>query len=191
MPRCCRIYSGTNSEPKQLKYELFIAMRYLKSKRRTGFISLISYLSIAGVAIGVAALIIVLSVMNGFETEVRDRIIGSDAHIRLSTYHDEGIADHDEIVKKIKDIEHITGISPYILEKGLIREGGRTEGVIVRGIDPQTVGDVSELPEMIISGGIHLGRIDVTGRENLPGLVLGKYLALIIFLSSVMSAYKT
>jgi lipoprotein-releasing system permease protein len=158
-------------------YELFIATRYLKSKRRTGFISLISYISIAGVAIGVAALIIVLSVMNGFETEVRDRIIGSDAHIRLTTHHDEGIRHHPDIIAKIQDVQHITGISPYIFEKGLIREGSRTEGVIVRGIDPATVASVSDLPNQIISGGLHLGRVDVTGRDNYPGLILGKYLA--------------
>ena len=160
-----------------MSYELFIATRYLKSKRRTGFISLISYISIAGVAIGVAALIIVLSVMNGFETEVRDRIIGADAHIRLGTYHENGILEGDSIIQQIEGIRHISGISPYIMEKGLIREGGRTEGVIVRGIDPATVGTVSELPETIISGGLHLGPVDVTGRENLPGLVLGRYLA--------------
>ncbi len=160
-----------------MSYELFIAKRYLKSKSRTGFISLISYISIAGVAIGVAALIIVLSVMNGFETEVRDRIIGSDAHIRLGTYHEEGIANYQQIIDKIADIDHISGISPYILEKGLIREGGRTEGVIVRGIDPETVGSVSDLPDQIISGGMHLGRFDVTGSPNLPGLILGRYLA--------------
>jgi len=158
-------------------YELFIALRYLKSKRRTGFISLISYISIAGVTIGVAALIIVLSVMNGFETEVRQRIIGADAHIRLGTYHEEGIANADSIAQLIRDIRHISGISPYIMDKGMIREGSRTEGVIVRGIDPQTVARVSDLPEKIISGGLHLGHQDVTGQENLPGIILGRFLA--------------
>ncbi|TKJ37570.1 lipoprotein-releasing system transmembrane subunit LolC [candidate division LCP-89 bacterium B3_LCP] len=160
-----------------MSYELFIATRYLKSKRRTGFISLISYLSIAGVAIGVAALIIVLSVMNGFETEVRNRIIGADAHIRLGTHHEEGIVDVESIMDKIRDIDHITGISPYIMDKGLIRIDKRTEGAIVRGVDPATVGDVSDLPQTIIHGGMHLGRTDVTGAENLPGLVLGRMLA--------------
>jgi lipoprotein-releasing system permease protein len=160
-----------------MSYELFIALRYLKSKRRTGFISLISYFSIAGVAIGVAALIIVLSVMNGFETEVRDRIIGSDAHIRLVTFHEEGIEDYPSVIEKIKDVDHIVGISPYVMDKGLIREGPRTEGVIVRGVDPETVGKVSDLPQKITTGGLHLGRTDVTGKENLPGIILGRFLA--------------
>ncbi|MCX6639395.1 MAG: ABC transporter permease [bacterium] len=160
-----------------MSYEFFIAKRYLMSKRRTGFISLISYFSIAGVAIGVAALIIVLSVMNGFETEVRSRIIGSDAHIRVGTFHEEGIEVADSVDAKIRGIPHVVGVSYYIMDKGLMRRGNRTEGVIVRGIDLETVGQVSDLPKMIVWGGMHLGRIDVTGKENLPGLIVGKYLA--------------
>ena len=69
-----------------MSFELFIAKRYLKSKRRTGFISIITYISIGGVTIGVTALILVLSVMNGFEQEVRSRLLGADAHIRLRKY---------------------------------------------------------------------------------------------------------
>ncbi len=160
-----------------MSYELFIAIRYLKSKRRTGFISLIGYISIAGVTIGVAALIIVLSVMNGFETQVRSRIIGADAHIRIGTYGETGINNADSLVKEFTGLRYVSGIAPYIMEKGLIREGGNTEGVIVRGVDPRRLADVSDLPEKIVSGGLHLGRVDVTGRENLPGIVLGRYLA--------------
>jgi lipoprotein-releasing system permease protein len=160
-----------------MSYELFIATRYLKSKRRTGFISLVSYISIIGVTIGVAALIIVLSVMNGFETQVRNRIIGADAHIRLGTYRDDGIANVDSVIEKIRGVHHITGISPYIMDKGLVRDAGRTEGVILRGIDPGTVDQVSDLRDQIVHGGLHLGRVDVTGEPNLPGIVLGRYLA--------------
>ncbi len=160
-----------------MSFEFFIARRYLKSKRRTGFISLISYLSIAGVTIGVAALVIVLSVMNGFETEVRDRIIGADAHIRLSDLHEEGISQADSLMTQLRMLPHVTGVTPYIMDKGMVREGGRTEGVFVRGIDAGTVGQVSDLPQQIISGGLHLDRRDVTGRENLPGIILGSILA--------------
>lgn len=160
-----------------MSYELFIATRYLKSKRRTGFISLISYISIAGVTIGVAALIIVLSVMNGFETEVRGRIIGTDAHIRLTTHHEEGFAQADSVMELVRGIHHISGVSPYVMDKGMIRNSNYTEGVIVRGVDSATIGKVSDLPEKIIYGGLHLGRQDVTGHENLPGIVLGRFLA--------------
>ncbi len=103
-----------------MAYEFFIANRYLKSKRKTGFISLITYISMIGVMIGVAALIIVLSIMNGFESEVRSRIIGFGAHIELRTYHNEGIEDYKNITQKIETFEHILGISPYIEDKALV-----------------------------------------------------------------------
>ena len=114
----------------RIPFEFFIAKRYLKARRNTGFINLITYISIFGVTIGVAALIIVLSVMNGFESEVRSKIIGVDTHIRLRTYHDEGIEDYKEVMEKIKDITHIVGMSPYIDEKGMIRSGEHSDGVI-------------------------------------------------------------
>ncbi|RJP82807.1 MAG: ABC transporter permease [Candidatus Zixiibacteriota bacterium] len=158
-------------------YELFIARRYLRSKRRTGFISLISYISIAGVTIGVAALVIVLSVMNGFETEVRDRIIGADAHIRLGTLRETGLAAPDSVAQIVRGMRHVTGVTPYIMDKGMVRRGQRTEGVIARGIDPATVGQVSDLPQHLVAGGMHLDRRDATGAENLPGIILGRYLA--------------
>lgn len=157
-----------------MSYEYFIAKRYLRAKRQTGFISLITYISIGGVTVGVAALIIVLSVMNGFESEVRNRIIGADAHIRVETYHDQGVEDWQGTINKIKDIPHIIGISPYIMEKGMIRCGKETEGVIIRGIDPATAGQVSDLPKNIVYGSLDLGVPDSGG---LPGIVLGKYLA--------------
>jgi lipoprotein-releasing system permease protein len=157
-----------------MSFEYFVARRYLRAKRQTGFISLITYISIGGVTIGVAALIIVLSVMNGFETQVRDRIIGADAHIRIDTFHNEGIEDWRGLIAKIRDIPHIIGISPYIMEKGMIRCGKETEGVIIRGIDPTTVGEVSDLPKNIVYGSLDLGVPDSGG---LPGIVVGKYLA--------------
>jgi lipoprotein-releasing system permease protein len=157
-----------------MSFEYFIAKRYLRAKRQTGFISLITYISIGGVTIGVAALIIVLSVMNGFESQVRDRIIGADAHIRIETFHNQGIEDWQGLIAKIRDIPHIIGISPYIMEKGMIRCGKETEGVIIRGINPTTVGQVSDLPNNIVYGSLDLGVPDSGG---LPGIVLGKYLA--------------
>ncbi len=159
-------------------YELFIARRYLKSRSKTGFINLITYISILGVAIGVAALIIVLSVMNGFESEVRSRIIGFDTHIRLRTYHDQGIDDYTEIMGRIRGIPHIIGMSPYILDKGMIRAGDRNDGVIVRGADQKTVGDVSDLHKNIIYGRLELGMVETgEGERPLPGIVVGRFLA--------------
>ena len=83
-----------------MAYEFFIARRYLRSKRAVKFISLITYISIFGIAIGSAALVIVLSVMNGFEKEVRSRIIGFEAHVKVRTYHNSGLQKPKRGVRK-------------------------------------------------------------------------------------------
>jgi lipoprotein-releasing system permease protein len=160
-----------------LPYEGFIARRYLAAKRKTGFINLITYISVLGVAIGVAALIIVLSVMNGFESEVRSRIIGFDTHIRVRTYHDEGMDSVRAVIARIRDIPHIEGISAYILDKGMIQAAGRSDGCLIRGADPASIDSVSDLAKNIVYGKPELGIVERTGGRPLPGIVLGRYLA--------------
>lgn len=162
-----------------MTFELFIASRHLRSKRRTGFVSLITYISVFGVMIGVAALIIVLSVMNGFESEVRSRIVGFDAHVRVGTYHDRGIEGYAQVVSQIHDVPHILGISPYIVDKGLIRSAESSgEGVIIKGVDPATVVKVSDLERNIVYGSLGLGMTaGAEGERSLPGIVLGFNLA--------------
>jgi lipoprotein-releasing system permease protein len=160
-----------------MSYELFIAFRYLKSKRKTGFISLISHISIAGVTIGVAALIIVLSVMNGFESEVRSRFIGVDAHVKVRTFHDKGVKEHEKIMQQIKDTPHIAGMTPYVHKKGLIRSKSETTGMIIRGIDPGTVNNVTDVKNNINYGELNVGMVETEDGRALPGIVLGFNLA--------------
>jgi lipoprotein-releasing system permease protein len=154
-----------------LQTHFYIALRYLRSRTHQGFISIISYLSIGGVTIGTAALCIVLSVMNGFETEVRARILGADAHVRLTTFGNEGLSAWQEAASVVRTVPHVVGVSPYLFEKGMIRVGNNSEGVLLRGIDQTTVGEVSDLPHNIVSGSLALKR------DGLPGIVLGKFLA--------------
>jgi lipoprotein-releasing system permease protein len=160
-----------------IPYELFVARRYIGARRRTGFITIIAWISILGVTIGVAALIIVLSVMNGFESEVRSRIIGFDTHIRIRSYHDEGMSDPDSVMAKIRNIPHIIGVSPYILEKGMIQSGDRNDGCLIRGADPETLDKVSDLSRNIVYGRLELGPASRNDGRTLPGIVLGRYLA--------------
>ncbi|MCH7678516.1 lipoprotein-releasing ABC transporter permease subunit [candidate division KSB1 bacterium] len=159
-------------------YEFFIANRYLKSKRKTGFISLITYMSMIGIMIGVAALIIVLSIMNGFESEVRSRIIGFGAHIELRTYHNEGVEDYKKIIEEIETFEHISGISPYIEDKALVYTAKKKKsGAAIKGIDPETIGQVSDIEDQIVYGIFEVGEIKINGAKSYPGIVLGRYLA--------------
>lgn len=177
-----------------MNFEFFIASRYLRSKQRTGFISLITYISAGGVMIGTAALVIVLSVMNGFEGEVRTRIIGADAHIRLTEFHDSPLDNWQSIRDSITSIRHILGLSPYVQGKGMIRRGRVVEGVMIRGIDVSTIGKVSDLPRNVVAGNLAILPSQIrqrvveqaeSGQQNpppdstsaLPGIVLGRQLA--------------
>ena len=160
-----------------MSYELFIALRYLKSKRKTGFISLITYISIAGVMIGVAALIIVLSVMNGFETEVRSRFIGVDAHLHVRTFHDRGVENWPALQREIGPQPEIQAMSPYIFNKGLVKSREATTGILVRGIDPESAVKVTDIGKNINYGALQLGPVEKEGEPTLPGIVLGFNLA--------------
>lgn len=160
-----------------MSYEFFIARRYFKSKRRTGFISLINIISIIGVMIGVAALIIVLSIMNGFESEVRSRIIGFGSHIRLRTFHNKGLEDYQQAEEKIRHLDHIVGMSPYVDEKGLIIFKSNKSGVVVKGVDTATLSQVSDIEDHIIYGSFDVGEVGTDGQKPQPGIVLGRYLA--------------
>jgi lipoprotein-releasing system permease protein len=161
-----------------MQYEIFVAKRYFRSKRRTGFISLINYFSIAGIAIGVAALIIVLSIMNGFENEVRSRIIGFDAHVRFRGLLYRPVSGADSIVVQLKTIKHVKVVSPYVFNKAFISHASGQDGILIKGVDPATVSDVTDLTRNIIYGQLDFGMGADTEGKELPGIVLGKSLAL-------------
>ncbi len=160
-----------------MNFEFFIAKRYLSARQKTRFINIISYISILGVAIGVAALIITLSVMNGLESEVRSRIIGFDTHLRVRKFHFEKIQNYIEITKSLKDIDHIIGISPYILDEAMIRADRYSDGIIVRGVDPETVFNVSDIGKNMYYGEFNLGEVKNEQDRDRPGIVLGRWLA--------------
>ena len=173
-------------------YEFFIAARYLKSKRKTGFISLITYISIGGVTIGVAALIIVLSVMNGFEKEVRSRFIGMDAHLQVRSDEKDGFVPGDSLLRTIEQTHHVEAISPFIREKALIRARQASASIFIKGIDPATANQVAEIEKNINFGSLDLGMIEGEDGRTLPGIVLGFNLAdrLVVTLGDVVSVYS-
>lgn len=157
-------------------YETFIAKRYFRAKRKTGFISIITYVSIIGVMIGVAALDIVLSSFNGFEDEVRTRLFNADAHIQLRKFYVEGMQNYQSIIDSVLTVSHVVGATPIITREGVCRSRDNNQPAVIRAVDPATIGDVTEIPESIVSGEFDLGPRSVEDRE-LPGIVLGRYLA--------------
>jgi len=160
-----------------MSYQSFIAKRYFRAKRKTGFISIITYVSIIGVMIGVAALDIVLSSFNGFEDEVRTRLFNADAHIQLRKYYVDGIQEYRPLMDTVSTLPHVIGISPVIVREGVIRSRDNNQPVVVRAVDPATVGNVNDVPRSITSGEFNLAMKKVEGRGELPGIVLGRYLA--------------
>jgi len=165
-----------------MNYESFIALRYFRAKRRTGFISIITYVSIFGVTIGVAALGIVLSVFNGFEGEVRTRLINADAHIRVRKFYSKEIENYEELTDVIRTIPHVVGASPVITRDGVLRSRDNNHPTFIRGLDPLTADQVTELPSSIVTGQFDLGMQEFEGRDY-PGIILGRWLAenLLIF----------
>ncbi|MEY4317859.1 MAG: hypothetical protein RI902_1667 [Pseudomonadota bacterium] len=128
-------------------YELIIGWRYTRAGRssgRNGFISFISGVSMLGIALGVAALIIVLSVMNGFQKEVRDRMLSVVSHIELYAPMGEGLADTQALMQKVKQHSAVVGAAPFVAQQALLARGEDMRGAMVRGIDPNTEAQVSD-----------------------------------------------
>ncbi|NDF45416.1 MAG: lipoprotein-releasing system transmembrane subunit LolC, partial [Betaproteobacteria bacterium] len=128
-------------------YELIIGWRYTRAGRssgRNGFISFISGVSMLGIALGVAALIIVLSVMNGFQKEVRDRMLSVVSHIELYAPMGEGLSDTQALMQQVKQHPAVIGAAPFVAQQALLARGEDMRGAMVRGIDPNTEAQVSD-----------------------------------------------
>ena len=150
--------------------ELFIGLRYTRAKRRNHFISFISMVSMLGIALGVTALITVISVMNGFEGELRARILGMVSHATVAGVG-EGLAEWQTAVATAKTVPHVIGAAPYI-EREAMLQGGRVSGAILRGVDPTMEREVSEIADRIVEGSWD------ALRPGEYGIVLGRELAL-------------
>lgn len=154
-----------------MTYELLIGFRYLKSKRRQALISLITVLSSGGVALGVMALIVVLSVMSGFERDLRDKILGTNAHVVLLRFGETGITDAAQLLPVIVQAPHVVAAAPFTLNQVMLTSRHGVMGAVIRGIDPHQERQVTDLERNIQEGGV-----DWLRREP-EGIILGKALA--------------
>ncbi|MGD8908985.1 MAG: lipoprotein-releasing ABC transporter permease subunit, partial [Chromatiales bacterium] len=153
--------------------EFYIGLRYTRAKRRNHFISFISAISMLGIMLGVMALIVVLSVMNGFHKEVRERILGMASHATISGVGGE-LGDWREVMTRAGDFPHVIGKAPYVEGQGMLISGQKVSGVLLRGIQPELEGQVSD----VISS-INKGSIDHLTPGGF-GIILGRELALIL-----------
>ncbi len=154
-------------------YNFFVGLRYLWAKKK-GFISLISFLSVAGITLGVWALIVVISVMNGFHEDIRDKVIGTNAHVIAQSYTREGISDYAKMVEGISKIKGVEAVSPYFMGQVMMKRDEKVEGLVLWGIEPSTIGKVNKLDRQIKKGELsHLEKELAGGRR---GIILGKEL---------------
>lgn len=153
---------------------LFVARRYLRARRRENFISIITVISMGGVTLGVAALILTLSMMNGFEKEVRSRIVGTTAAITVFDVAGAPLLGWDEVAEQMAGVEGITGTSPFVMAKTAIRSERESDGVVVRGILPERQVQIGDLADRMVRG---IFDVRVPLDDSLPGTLLGATLA--------------
>jgi len=157
-----------------MSYEFFIGLRYLRAKRKQAFISANTFISVAGIFLGVAALIIVLSVMNGFEVELRDKILGINSHIVLMKYRG-GMKDYKRVMEDLKSVDGVVASTPFIYGQAMLKNKERATGVVLRGMSTETSANVINLGKMK-EGDIDSlsGKGNGTGRT---GVIIGKEMA--------------
>ena len=153
-----------------MRYELLVGLRYTRAKRRNHFISFISLISMAGIALGVAALIVVLSVMNGFQKELRTRILGVASHVQISSANDR-LADWRSVAKLAAEHPRVIATAPFVNAQALLSFGQSVRGSIVRGVLPDQEDKVAE-----IGANMRAGRLDAL-KPGEFGIVLGSELA--------------
>ncbi len=172
-------------------YELFVGLRYLRAKRRNRTISLNTVVSIAGITLGVAALIGTLGIMTGFKEDLQAKILGTTSHIVVQDRTRDGMADYDATAAKIERVPHVVAATPFIYRQVLLTSRSAVQGIVVRGIDPKREVRVTEVGKNITAGRLEELEPDSgvappaaprpgapPAPASQPGMALGKELAL-------------
>ncbi len=136
-----------------MAYALQIGRRYLRSKKRSRMVSVITFIAVAGVALGVAALLSVLAITSGFQQEFREKVLGVNAHVLVMKY---GV-DFDEyrdVIQRAEDMEEVAGVGPFLINEMMLAKGDRLAGVLVKGVDPERMPEVLDLPSQLTQGSL-------------------------------------
>ncbi|MDK2955332.1 MAG: lipoprotein-releasing system permease protein [Desulfovibrionales bacterium] len=158
-----------------MRFESFVARRYLFSLHKQSFISVISIFAVLGVGLGVAALIVVLGVMSGFTSDLRDKILGVNAHIYVASYSG-GIQRYEPLVEKADKVPGVVSVTPFIYSEVMLSTRNGVKGVVLRGVDPKTAGSVWKL-SMDPKAENSPSFTDLEKKTSFPGIIIGKELA--------------
>jgi lipoprotein-releasing system permease protein len=168
----------------RLPYEWALSLRYLKAKRQQIFISLITWISVGGVAVGVMALIVVLAVMSGFEEHLKNKILGANAHIVVLQLGSQRLEHYEQILARVSRADHVVAVTPFIYSQVMLSSRSSVMGVVVRGVDPNREQLVTDLVKNVREGGLERLREEVAriadAEEDIPhppGIVIGRELA--------------
>ena len=161
-----------------MRFELFVASRYLRAKRRQAVVGVVTAISVAGVTAGVAALIIALAITNGMQRDLQDKLVDSSAHIQLLGTEGEGIRDWQPLMERVRKVPHVLAVSPGIWEQVLVAHGARAQGALIEGILPDQEMKVSHLLDKATPGAVQsLEPASSDEHGALPPIVLGSDLA--------------
>jgi lipoprotein-releasing system permease protein len=169
-----------------LRFELFLALRYLKAKRRQAVVGVVTTISIAGVAAGVAALIIALAITNGMRSDLQGRLLGASAHVDLMRVESDGIRDWQPLLERLRTVPHVTAAAPGIYGQVLVSRGPRAGFALIKGIVPAQERTVSNILDTVTSGSAKdlepeaassVSQDSEPANTAYPALVLGKDIA--------------
>lgn len=157
----------------RLPYQIFVGLRYLRAKRRERSISVNTAISISGVALGVTALITVLAVMTGFQEDLREKILGVNAHVVIMDYSGE-LKDYKNVASELETVKGVKAWSPFVLGQVMLSAGKNVHGVVLHGIDPEMEARTTDLLKNMVEGSIDF---PVPSEDGLPGMIIGRELA--------------
>ena len=163
-----------------MRFEFFVAARYLRAKRRQAVVGLITVLSVAGVAVGVASLILALAITNGMRRDLQDRLLSSTAHVSLERVENDGIRNWKVLLAKLVALPHVTAAAPSLYEPVLVSRGARSGGALLKGIVPAEESRVSDMLEHMAAGSaaeLSAPVESTTANQPTPPLVIGYDLA--------------
>ena len=163
-----------------MRFELFIAARYLRAKRRQAVVGVITAISVIGVAAGVASLIIALAITNGMRRDLQERLVGSTAHVTLMRTAGDGIRNWQPLLSRLRTIPHVTAAAPGLWEQVLVSRGARSNGALIKGIVPADEHAVSDLLKTMVSGSsdaLEPVASSDASTPAIPPIVIGKDMA--------------
>lgn len=155
-----------------LPYQFFIALRYLKTKKKQRGISVNTLISIGGVAVGVMALLVVLSVMSGFHEDLQRKILGVNAHVVVLNYKG-GMTEYRDIIERVRSDKEIVSSAPFIMGQVMVSYEKRAHGVFLRGVDPESEIKTTDIGRFMKEGSLK----DLLSQNETPGIIIGKELA--------------